>query len=209
MNNNKNNVLRNKLKNWTMVSCLVVNIAGQPILFNSQAQAVSFVGVKDVKFLSLQEVKNITFPKDSVYKALDVDLTDEILKKVSKKSEVTVMSKDKETKIWQVFDKSQKSLGYFFVDKVYGKHELITYSVGINNDGTVRHIEILEYKETYGWQIDNEKWREQFVGKNINSSLELNKDIKNISGATLSCKHITEGVKRMLALYEIAIKNKA
>jgi Na+-translocating ferredoxin:NAD+ oxidoreductase RnfG subunit len=100
-------------------------------------------------------------------------------------------------------------LGYFFIDKVYGKHELITYAVGIDKNGVVKHVEILEYKETYGWQIDNKEWREQFVGKNIESKLTLNDDIKNISGATLSCKHITDGVKRMIALYEIVLRKKA
>jgi len=29
--------------------------------------------------------------------------------------------------------------------------------------------------------------------------VQLNADIKNVSGATLSCKHVTDGVKRVLA----------
>jgi uncharacterized protein with FMN-binding domain len=41
-------------------------------------------------------------------------------------------------------------------------------------------------------------WRAQFVGKSAASPLQLNVDIKNISGATLSSKHITDGVKRIL-----------
>ena len=52
------------------------------------------------------------------------------------------------------------------------------------------------YRETYGYEIRNDKWRAQFVGKNANSKLKLDDDIKNISGATLSCRHITDGVKR-------------
>jgi len=32
-------------------------------------------------------------------------------------------------------------------------------------------------------------------------------DIKNISRATLSCRHVTETVKRLLATYEIALKS--
>jgi hypothetical protein len=37
--------------------------------------------------------------------------------------------------------------------------------------------------------------------------LKLDSDIKNISGATLSCRHITDGVKRLLSFYEIALKH--
>jgi hypothetical protein len=37
--------------------------------------------------------------------------------------------------------------------------------------------------------------------------IKLNKDIQNIGGATLSCKHLTDGVKRVAVLYELALKN--
>jgi Na+-translocating ferredoxin:NAD+ oxidoreductase RnfG subunit len=44
------------------------------------------------------------------------------------------------------------------------------------------------------------------VGKTSQSPLKLDRDIKNISGATLSCRHVTDGVKRLLAFYEVALK---
>jgi Na+-translocating ferredoxin:NAD+ oxidoreductase RnfG subunit len=87
---------------------------------------------------------------------------------------------------------------YFVVDKVVGKHEYITYAVGITAAGTVKQIEIMEYNESYGYQVRDASWRAQFVGKSAASPLQLNVDIKNISGATLSSKHITDGVKRVL-----------
>ncbi|HMA81439.1 MAG TPA: FMN-binding protein, partial [Candidatus Binatia bacterium] len=33
----------------------------------------------------------------------------------------------------------------------------------------------------------------------------LDKDIRNLSGATLSCQHVTEGIRRNLALYHVAL----
>jgi uncharacterized protein with FMN-binding domain len=96
--------------------------------------------------------------------------------------------------------------GYFVVDKVVGKHEYITYAVGINQNGTVKQIEILEYNESYGYQVREAAWRAQFVGKSAGSALQLNADIKNISGATLSSKHIADGVKRVLTMYETSLK---
>lgn len=96
--------------------------------------------------------------------------------------------------------------GWFVVDEVVGKHETITYAVGINADGSVRDIEILEYLESYGYEVADEKWRHQFVGKTAASPLKLNKDIENIGGATLSCKHITDGVKRVMVMYDLVLK---
>ena len=97
--------------------------------------------------------------------------------------------------------------GWFIVDDVVGKHEMITYALGIHPDGSVKQIEILEYRESYGYEVAQDSWRSQFVGKTVGSTLKLNKDIQNISGATLSAKHLTDGVKRLLVLHELVLKN--
>ena len=87
-------------------------------------------------------------------------------------------------------------LGYFLVDEVIGKFERITYAVGINPDGSVRQIEVLSYRESHGHEIRLPAWRKQFVGKTASSPLQVGEDIANISGATLSCTHVTEGIRR-------------
>jgi Na+-translocating ferredoxin:NAD+ oxidoreductase RnfG subunit len=89
-----------------------------------------------------------------------------------------------------------------FIDKVFGKHQLITYAVGINADGVIQGVEIMDYQETYGYEIRDKTWRQHFVGKTVQDPLRLDKDIPNISGATLSSKHVTDGVRRLLQLYE-------
>ncbi|MGY3239062.1 uncharacterized protein with FMN-binding domain [Bradyrhizobium sp. USDA 4472] len=88
--------------------------------------------------------------------------------------------------------------GYFVVERVVGKHEYITVAIGINPNGTVKQIEIMDYRESYGYEVRDASWRAQFVGKSASSPLQLGADIKNISGATLSSKHITDSVKRVL-----------
>lgn len=97
--------------------------------------------------------------------------------------------------------------GWFVVDEVVGKHEMITYAIGIHPDGRIKQIEILEYKESYGFEVSEASWREQFVGKSVGSTLKLNQDIQNVSGATLSAKHLTDGVKRVMVMYQYALKN--
>jgi Na+-translocating ferredoxin:NAD+ oxidoreductase RnfG subunit len=96
--------------------------------------------------------------------------------------------------------------GVFVVDRVVGKHEFITMAVGINPNGTVKQIEIMDYRESYGYEVRDASWRAQFVGKSANSPLELDADIKNISGATLSSKHVTDGVKRILQKFGSGLK---
>lgn len=105
--------------------------------------------------------------------------------------------------VWQARDASGRSLGWVYVDQVLGKHEFITYAVALDTRGAVTGVEILDYRETYGDQIRNPRWRAQFTGKKVGAELKLDRDIKNISGATLSCRHVTDGVKRLLATHEL------
>jgi hypothetical protein len=98
--------------------------------------------------------------------------------------------------------------GYFFTDSVIGKHDLINYAVGLGNDGKIRRVEILEYREAYGGEVRNEHWRAQFVGHHHGEPVKIGRDIQNISGATLSCEHVTDGIRRLLATYAIAIAGK-
>ena len=105
-------------------------------------------------------------------------------------------------RIWKASDGS-----WLVIDEVVGKHEMITYAVAINPNGSISGIEILEYVESYGYEVAEVQWRKQFIGKTANDPIKLNQDIQNIGGATLSCKHLTDGVKRIAVLYELALKN--
>jgi hypothetical protein len=109
-----------------------------------------------------------------------------------------------EPNVWRT-----SSGGLFVVDRVVGKHEYITVAIGINPNGTVKQIEIMDYRESYGYEVREASWRAQFVGKSASSPLQLGQDIKNISGATLSSKHITDGVKRVLQKYGTGAKGRA
>jgi len=106
-------------------------------------------------------------------------------------------------RIWKTADG-----GWYVVDEVVGKHETITYAVGINTDGSVKRVEILEYKESYGYEVAEAKWLQQFVGKTQSAPLKLGKDIDNIAGATLSSKHLSDGVKRVLVMHALALKGR-
>lgn len=111
---------------------------------------------------------------------------------------------DKVQRVWEVRS-GDRRVGWFIVDRVIGKHDFITYAVALAADGTVRGVEILDYRETYGGEVRNANWRRQFVGKRPGSALRLDQDIKNISGATLSSRHVTDGVRRLLVTYQMLL----
>lgn len=91
--------------------------------------------------------------------------------------------------------------GLFVLDHVIGKHLYIDYAVSLDRAGRVHRVDILQYRESYGGEIRSPSWLAQFVGKNASSPLKVGNDIRNISGATLSSQHVTEGIKRILTAY--------
>ena len=92
-------------------------------------------------------------------------------------------------------------VGLFVFDRVIGKHLYIDYAVALDPGGRVRRVDILQYRESYGGEVRGAGWLAQFVGKTSASPLSVGSDIRNISGATLSSHHVTEGVKQILGLY--------
>lgn len=149
-------------------------------------------------YFTVEQAQQALFPGAKLA-AAPVTLTDEQKREIERRSDANV--RGREIRAWRV-----EGGGWFIVDEVVGKHEFITYAVALGADGSVRGIEVMDYRESYGYEIRNPAWRAQFTGKTAADPVKLDRDIRNISGATLSCKHITDGVKRLLATYEVALK---
>jgi len=107
-------------------------------------------------------------------------------------------------RVWRVLSGSN-TIGWFIVDEVIGKVELITYAVALDTTGAVKSLDVLAYRESHGDAIRLASWRAQFEGKRAGDPVKIDSDIRNISGATLSCRHVTEGVHRLLLVYEKAL----
>jgi Na+-translocating ferredoxin:NAD+ oxidoreductase RnfG subunit len=97
-------------------------------------------------------------------------------------------------------------LGYVFVDEVLGRQDMITYAVGIDAAGKIAPIEVLSYRESHGSEIRGTAWRRQFDGREGLDHLRFGTDIKNIAGATLSCEHVTQGVRWVTALWQVTLR---
>jgi hypothetical protein len=108
-------------------------------------------------------------------------------------------------RIWSA-TRDGKLLGHVFVDEVIGRQSLITYAVGIDAAGALRKLEIMAYRESHGGEVRNPAWRAQFNRRNELEQLRFRTDIKNISGATLSSEHVTEGVRWLMALWQATLR---
>lgn len=150
-------------------------------------------------YVSSEQAQKILFPNKSLTKN-PIIITDDLQDKLRAASSIRHPFQGE--RIWKTNDG-----GWLVIDEVIGKHEMVTYAVALSSTGSILGIEILEYVESYGYEVAEPQWRKQFVGKTVHDPIKLNQDIQNIGGATLSCKHITDGVKRVTVLYDLALKN--
>jgi len=90
-------------------------------------------------------------------------------------------------------------LGFAAVGNVVGKDQPITFLVAIDPADRLKDVDVLVYREPYGGEVAYEAWRRQFRGKSATDSLRVGREIRAISGATISVHAVTLGVKRVLA----------
>ena len=95
--------------------------------------------------------------------------------------------------------KDQKQLGYFYFGKAFGKADEFDYVVIFDAQLIIKKIKILAYREDYGGEISSKRWLRQFNGSSKSDLLKYGKDIKGISGATISAKAMTNAVNDLLA----------
>jgi transcriptional regulator of nitric oxide reductase len=99
--------------------------------------------------------------------------------------------------VWRVA-RGDTLLGFALVRSARGKDQPITFLVATDTSDRLRDIDILVYREPYGGEVAYEAWRRQFRGKSSADRLEVGRDIRTISGATISVNAVTAGVRRAL-----------
>ncbi len=84
-----------------------------------------------------------------------------------------------------------------------GKVELFVFAVYFREEtGEIWEVDVLDYREAYGGEIDYRAFRKQFKGKARPKEIIFRRTIRNISGATISARSITKKVREVLAFYQ-------
>lgn len=155
-------------------------------------------------YLSVQQAQTLLFPSASQFTAQPLHFDSAQRDRIA--SLAGVRQRWATQKVWKA-ESSGRPVGWFVVDEVIGKHEFITYAAAISNDGKVLGVEILSYRETHGGQIRDAGWRRNFIGKTLGNPFKLDEDVPNITGATLSCRNVLDGVHRLLVIHKLFLAN--
>jgi len=173
---------------WAAPPAIIVSIAGPAYC---------------TQYLTIEEAQKLAFPAATRFAEAHVVFKPSDVAAIERRSGEKVRTRGQQ--VWRALVED-RLVGFFIVDYVIGKHLVIDYALALEPDGRVRRVEIMQYRESYGGEITNPRWLEQFVGKTVLDRLQVDRDIRNISGATLSSHHVTEGIRRVLAFYETCLR---
>lgn len=164
-------------------------------------------GAADV-YLTLEEAPQAVFPEADSFERKDIRVTEEFRRRLKE------MVKPAKPSYWEPFyisfiaRRGGEVIGYAVVAEEIGKHRPITFIVAVTPAGRVKDVALMVYREAIGAEVRYPGFLRQFEGKKIEDSMRPYRDIKNISGATLSVRALSRGVRKALAVIELAYLQK-
>ena len=99
--------------------------------------------------------------------------------------------------------KGDKDLGYAVITEEQGRFKPITFIVHVSPEGRVEMVLVMVYRESRGDGVKRQRFLKQFRQKDVDDHLRLNRDIVGVSGATMSSRALTAGVKKVLAVVDV------
>ena len=94
--------------------------------------------------------------------------------------------------------------GWVVVVEEIGKHRPITFAVAITPEGAVHDLAVLAYREAYGGEVRERRFLRQYVRKTLADPLVPYRDVRNISGATLSVEATGRAARKAIAVLKVA-----
>ena len=107
------------------------------------------------------------------------------------------------------YDAERDLLGYAVLSDEIGKYQPITFMVGVTPDFRVQDAAVLVYRETRGAEVRHSRFLRQYRNKTSRDPIRINRDIVNITGATLSVRALNFGVRKLVTATEYLYGDRA
>ena len=174
-----------------------------PILLFLALSCFAFPSFSKI-FYSKNEAMELAFGKDAQI---------EVLSLFPDKAEIAKIETDAKVKLesgmfsFYVGKKQGKILGYAAIETETVRTKPETLMVVLSPEGEIQKVTLLAFHEPPEYQAPD-RWFELFNKKTL-EELEFSKGIQGISGATLSTRSALGSVRKVVAIYQTMVKNKA
>lgn len=154
-------------------------------------------------YFTKEEALKMAFPEATKIEKRIVIILDEQREKIKSLAKIKRVSR---TFSYYEGMKGDKPIGYAVIKNTWSKLSYITFMVAIDPKGEIRMVEVLTYRELRAINIRRKRFLQQFKGKTINNRLRLNSDIDAVTGATISSRAISDGVRGILAYLYVLLQ---
>ncbi len=153
-----------------------------------------------VVYMTEEQALKSAFPDADAFTKKEFKLTEEQKNAIKK---IAGRNFSDKSFIVHTASKGNEALGYSIVSEEIGKYRPITYFVAVTPKLVVKDVFVLVYRESRGGDVRRKRFLVQYKGKTAKDPIKLNKDILNISGATISVRALNFGVKKVLAFFTV------
>lgn len=154
-------------------------------------------------YYSKEEAMEIAFGKDATVENLPLFPGDEDAAKIEQLAQVKLDSK---MFTFYVGKQQDKILAYAAIESRVVRTKPETLLIVLEADGTLRGVTTLAFHEPPEYQAPD-RWFEQLAKKTLDE-LSFNTGVQGITGATLSTRSALDSVRKVLAVYQVMIKEK-
>ncbi|MBI2899439.1 MAG: FAD:protein FMN transferase [Planctomycetes bacterium] len=149
-------------------------------------------------FLSEDEAVRILFPNGEKVFRRDVTLDSAV------HAAVEARLKRRVENAYRLFVAARdgEAAGYAVVVEEVTKTLTMTFIVGVDPNGRVIDVVVLEHKEKIGGDCAKRKFLDQLRGKTLADPIRRKKDMVHVVGATMSCDAVMRGTRKALAVMQ-------
>jgi Na+-transporting NADH:ubiquinone oxidoreductase subunit C len=157
-------------------------------------------GAQEGVFLRPEESPRVLFPGAEASAVDTVPATPELRSRI--RAELGRVPPSLWEPAYPIFTASRDGavVGYVVIVEEIGKHRPITFAVAVRLDGLAHDAAVLAYREPYGGEIRQPRFLAQYRGKGARDDLQPYRDIRNITGATLSVEATGRAVHKAIAV---------
>ena len=165
----------------------------------------SLIGISEALAEVLEKVADVlrrNFPGADTFKEELKRLDPDQMRLIGEKSGVSLDPQRDSRFFFHVASAGGKVLGYAVEDTAHGKWGPIHYLLVLDPQGRVLDVSVLEFRERRGRPVAERRFLKQFIGKDKSSVLRLQKDIQSVTGASISSRGVTDGIRKLVHVFQ-------
>jgi Na+-translocating ferredoxin:NAD+ oxidoreductase RnfG subunit len=154
-------------------------------------------------YYSKNEAMELAFGKGTEIESLSLFPDEEQITKIEQVAKIKL---DSGLFTFYVGRSQNKILAYAAIETTNVRTKPETLMIVLTPDGALRDVHVLAFHEPAEYEPPN-GWFKKLYNRPL-AELEINKGVDGISGATLSTRSAINCIRKVMAIYQVMIKNK-